>query len=91
MNAFGKVLAIVALVALGFGVACEKKEEAAPADAPAAEAPKTEAAEPAPAAEGDKPAAAAEGDKPAAEGDEPAAEGDKPADGDAPKAAPSSQ
>ena len=36
------------------------------------------------AAEGDKPAAAAEGDK-------PAAEGDKPADGDAPKAAPSSQ
>lgn len=72
MKALTKALVIAAVLCLGFGVACEKKEEAK-ADAPAAEAP-TEAKK-------DEAAAPAEGEKK----DEAAPEGE------APKAAPSSQ
>lgn len=94
MKAFGKLLVLVSLIALGFGVACDdKKAEEPAADAPAAaEGEKKEEAAPAEGekkeeaapAEGEKKEEAAEGEK--KEGEGAAAEGEK-----APEAPPASQ
>lgn len=89
MNALGKYLLVVGLVAMGFAMGCEKKEEAPSADAPAEEIKEgaEEAAEEVKEAAEEVKEAAEEVKEEAAE----AGAAEAPAEGDAPEAPPASQ